>query len=379
MDSALRNNAQLKNEQLKATYQQKLIETASLLPQTQLAAEWGNYNSAYADNRFSIGQTLQFPTVYTRQKNLLEQEWKQKKLSVSVKEAYIRKDVATVYYQMLYHQQKRALLLYADSLYSFYVEKAGRRLASGESDILEKTSAQNVVGNIRQQLQQLQLDEELLLIQLQVLMNTSDRYKPVSVQKELSFSVTSLADTSFLAAHPVMQSIRQQQQLAMASYELEKSKRLPNLSLNYNTTTIRGVGADNKLYDGSTRFGSVQLGVGIPVFGKAQKNMVEASRFSKQIAESNYQTGLQEIQAQYVSAVTQYLQHQKALQYYQAEAIPAAQVIAETASRQLLAGNIHYLEWVQLINQTIQIKSDYLEAGKRLNESIIQLQFLTAQ
>lgn len=379
MDSALRNNAQLKNEQLKATYQQKLIETASLLPQTQLAAEWGNYNSAYADNRFSIGQTLQFPTVYTRQKNLLEQEWKQKKLSVSVKEAYIRKDVATVYYQMLYHQQKRALLLYADSLYSFYVEKAGRRLASGESDILEKTSAQNVVGNIRQQLQQLQLDEELLLIQLQVLMNTSDRYKPVSVQKELSFSVTSLADTSFLAAHPVMQSIRQQQQLAMASYELEKSKRLPNLSLNYNSTTIRGVGADNKLYDGSTRFGSVQLGVGIPVFGKAQKNMVEASRFSKQIAESNYQTGLQEIQAQYVSAVTQYLQHQKALQYYQAEAIPAAQVIAETASRQLLAGNIHYLEWVQLINQTIQIKSDYLEAGKRLNESIIQLQFLTAQ
>jgi hypothetical protein len=61
------------------------------------------------------------------------------------------------------------------------------------------------------------------------------------------------------------------------------------------------------------------------------------------------------------------------------EALPNAQLIAETASRQLIAGSIHYLEWVQLINQTIQIKSDYLEAEKKLNESIIQLQFLIAQ
>lgn len=378
IDSAIRNNAQLKNEQLKATYQQKLIETATLLPQTQLSAELGNYNSAYTDNRFSIGQSIQFPTVYSRQKQLLEQEWKQKVLSVSVKEAYLRRDVSIVFYQMLYQQQKRGLLLYADSLYSFYLEKAGRRLTSGESDILEKTSAQNLLGNIRQQLQQLTMDEELLQIQLQVLINTTERYHPAA-EKGLSFSVASLADTSFLAGHPIIESIRQQQQLALASYELEKSKRLPNLSLNYNTTTIRGVGADNKLYDGSTRFGSVQLGIGIPVFGKAQKNMVEASRFSKQIAERNYQTVLQEIQAQYVSAVTQYLTQQKAVSYYQTEAIPNARLISETASRQLVAGNIHYLEWVQLINQTIQLKSDYLEAGKRLNESIIQLQFLTAQ
>jgi cobalt-zinc-cadmium resistance protein CzcA len=378
IDSAIRNNAQLKNEQLKATYQQKLIETATLLPQTQLSAELGNYNSAYTDNRFSIGQSIQFPTVYSRQKQLLEQEWKQKVLSVSVKEAYLRRDVSIVFYQMLYQQQKRGLLLYADSLYSFYLEKAGRRLASGESDLLEKTSAQNLLGNIRQQLQQLAMDEELLLIQLQVLINTTERYQP-AVEKGLFFSVTTLADTAFLSAHPVIQSIRQQQQLAMATYELEKSKRLPNLSLNYNTTTIRGIGADDKLYDGSTRFGSVQLGIGIPVFGKAQKNMVEASRFSTQIAERNYQTVLQEIQAQYVSAVTQYLSQQKAVRYYQTEAIPNAQLISETASRQLLAGSIHYLDWVQLINQTIQIKNEFLEAGKRLNESIIQLQFLTAQ
>ncbi len=379
MDSALRNNAQLKNEQLKATYQQKLIETATLIPQTQLSAEFGNYNSAFGDNRISIGQSIQFPTVYTRQKQLLEQEWKQKLLTVAVKEAYLRHDVSVLYYQLLYHQQKRTLLLYADSLYSFFLDKAVRRLTSGESDILEKTSAQNLLGNIRQQLQQLLLDEDLALIQLQVLLNTTERYLPVSNEKGLSPSVTSLADTSFLAAHPVIQSIRQQQQLALASYELEKSKRLPNLSLNYNSTTIRGIGADNKLYDGSNRFGSVQLGIGIPVFGKAQKNMVEATRFSKQIAASNYQTGLQEIQSQYVSAVSQYLKHQKAAQYYQSEALPNAQLIAETASRQLLTGSIHYLEWVQLINQTIQIKSDYLEAGKKLNESIIQLQFLTAQ
>lgn len=379
IDSALRNNVQLKNEQIRAQYQQKLIQTAAILPQTQLMAEWGNYNSAYTDNRLSIGQSIQFPTVYTRQKQLLEQEWKQKQLSVSLKEAYLKRDVSQVYYQLLYLQQKKQLLLYADSLYTFSLEKAVRRLASGETDLLEKTSAQNLQGAIRQQLHQLEADEELALLQFQLLLNTTERYIPVTATPQNSISNVSLADTSLLVAHPAIQLIRQQQTLATAAYELEKSKRLPNLSLNYNSTTIRGVGADNIVYDGSTRFGSVQLGIGIPVFGKGQKNMMEATRFSRQIAESNYQAGLQEIQSQYAGAVTQYVKYQQSLRYYQSEALPNATIISETASRQLLAGSIHYLEWVQLIHQTIQVKSDYLEAGRKLNDSIILLTFLTAQ
>jgi len=379
IDSAMRNNMQLKNEQIRAQYQQKLIETASILPQTQLMAEWGNYNSAYTDNRLSIGQSIQFPTVYTRQKQLLEQEWKQKKLSVSLKEAYLKRDVAQVFYQLLYLHQKKQLLLYADSLYTFSLEKAVRRLASGETDLLEKTSAQNLQGSIRQQLHQLEADEELVLLQFQILLNTTEKYIPAPSNALNNKNNISLADTSLLVSHPAIQLIRQQQTLATAAYELEKSKRLPNLSLNYNSTTIRGVGADNILYDGSSRFGSVQLGIGIPVFGKGQKNMIEATRFSRQIAESNYQTGLQEIQSQYAGAVTQYLKYQQSLRYYQTEALPNALLITETASRQLLAGSIHYLEWVQLIHQTIQVKSDYLEAGRKLNDSIILLTFLTAQ
>jgi cobalt-zinc-cadmium resistance protein CzcA len=177
----------------------------------------------------------------------------------------------------------------------------------------------------------------------------------------------------------MLQAIRQQKSMADANYALEKSKLLPNLSLNYNNTTIRGVGADNKLYDGSTRFGAVQLGVGIPVFKKGQKNLIEATRFSRQIAESNYDVELRQFKTQFEAAYRQYLQNNLSLRYYESEGIPNAQQVVLTAGKQLQAGQINYLEWVQLINQSIHTRSQYIETQLNTHNSVIQLNYLLAQ
>jgi cobalt-zinc-cadmium resistance protein CzcA len=54
-------------------------------------------------------------------------------------------------------------------------------------------------------------------------------------------------------------------------------------------------------------------------------------------------------------------------------------VITETANKQLSAGLINYLEWVQLINQATSVRNDYTEAVRNLNESIIQLTYYIQQ
>jgi cobalt-zinc-cadmium resistance protein CzcA len=379
IDSALRNNARIKNDKLRTVYQQKLIETAVQLPPLQFSAEIGQFNSVYADNRLSIGQTMQFPTVYARQKDVLREEWKQGVLQVAVRESLLKRDVALGYYQLIYLRQKKELLLHADSLYDFFLRKSSERLQSGETDALEKASAQNQLGQIRLQLSQLAADQEIASLQFQLLLNTEIQFVPVEQSKAVLSSLPSSVDTAGFSKHPLLQAIRQQQTMADAEYALEKSKLLPNLSVNYNNTTIRGIGADDKLYDGTTRFGAVQLGVGIPVFRKGQKNLLEATRFSRQIASGNYETEMQIFKNQYATSYRQYLQNTRSLHYFETEGLPAAQVVTATAGKQLMAGQINFLQWVQLINQSITTKSQYLETMHATNISIIQLNYLLSQ
>jgi cobalt-zinc-cadmium resistance protein CzcA len=73
VDSALKNNLLVKNEQLKMQYQQMLIGTAGNLPKTAFIGEIGQINSIYTDTRLGISQTTAFPTVYKRERTLLKQ------------------------------------------------------------------------------------------------------------------------------------------------------------------------------------------------------------------------------------------------------------------------------------------------------------------
>lgn len=374
IDTALKNNLQVKNEQLKAQYQLMLTKTAVLLPQTNFIAEAGQINSIYNDTKFSIGQSVSFPTVYARQKQMLQQEWKASVLNVAVKQALLKKQVAQVFYNLVYLNQKKTLLQYTDSLYRAFYKRAELRLAKGEANVLEKASAETQLGQIELQLNQLQQDASVLQLQFRLLLNTRMAFKPDVSSYQLSFN--QLKDTTLLQAHPAMQSIAQQQQLAAATVALEKSKLLPDLSLAYNNTSIKGTGADNVLYGASQRFSSVQVGVGIPIFTKAQKEKIASAKFSEQLARDNFSVALQSLQSEYNQQIQTIEKHKQTVNYFESTALKNAILITTTANQQLASGNINYLEWVQLMHQATTVKSDYVEAVKSLNDAIIELNYL---
>ncbi len=373
IDTALKNNLQVKNESLKARYRELLISTSATIPQANLMGEVGQINSAYSDTKFVIGQSFSFPTVYARQKELYRQEWQSSLLSVSVKEADLKRQVAQVFYSILNIEQKKSLLRYADSLYAGLYQKAALRLEKGESNALEKISAETQLGQINSQLQQLRQDSALVQLQFQLLLNKTDPFIPES--GHIKCELIGLADTASLGDHPVLKMIQQQQQIADATIRLEKSRLLPDLSILYNNTSIRGIGTDNKTYGSSTRFSSVEAGIGLPIFSKAQRAKVNSARFSRQVAESNYEVGKQTMLSEYQTALGQYHKYSQAVRYFEDKALKNAVAINAIASRQLTDGSINYLEWVQLVNQGITVRADYAEAIRNLNESIIRLNY----
>ncbi len=372
---ALQNNSQIKNEQLKTAYAKALIKTATDIPKTNVVAEYGQINSAYNDTKFGITQSVSFPAVYKKQKQLLTEDYKAALLGVSLREYEIKKAVTEFFYAFVYLKEKQKLLLQADTLYSKFYQKASLRLQKGESNILEKTTAETQKATIAIQLRQVQQAIELNVLQLQLLLNTTQIVEPFVTSYKMPFIL--ITDSSSIASNPVLQMLQQQKIIARGQTDIEKAKLLPDLSLGYFSNSFKGTGADNKLYDGSTRFSSVQVGVGIPIFTKGQKAKIAASELQQQVLQSQYDAEFSALKNQYSQILSHYNSNVEIVKYYETEGLKNADIILQTANRQFANGDINYLDFVMLTNQAINIQSNYVEAVKALNESIIAINFIT--
>jgi cobalt-zinc-cadmium resistance protein CzcA len=377
IDTALKNNLTIKNEKLRSQYQQKLIKTSASIPQTNVSGEYGQINSYYTDNRIGISQSFNFPTVYSNQKKLLTEEWKTSVLNISLKEADTKKMVRQVFYTYLYLKEKEDLLLKNDSIYAKFLERANLRFSTGESNVLEKTTAESQRGNITMQLYQLQQDIELILLQFKLILNTSTSFIPTESSSKLNLEVST--DKSLLNQHPSLKIIEQQKKTSLINQKLEKSRLMPDLNFGYYNMTMKGTGSDNVTYNLNTRFQSLQFGVGIPLFFGAQKAKINSSKINQTISENNYLQEMNLLQSQFNAAIRQYQSNLATVNYFENTALKNASLISETANKQFNNGELNYLEWVMLTNQAISIRSNYLDAVKNLNETTIQINYLISK
>ena len=76
---------------------------------------------------------------------------------------------------------------------------------------------------------------------------------------------------------------------------------------------------------------------------------------------------------------TQFTNNSATVNYYEKTWLAQAKLIIETANLQFVNGVINYLEWAMLVNQSTMIQNNYLDALTSLNESIIEINYLTSK
>ena len=374
IDSATKNNLLLRNERLKADYQKMLIKTSANIPQTSVGIEYGQLNSWYSDTRFGIAQSINFPTIYSKQKAVLTATWQNSVTQVKLKEKELTKEVSNLYYLLYYLLEKEKLLLRSDSIYSDFLVKANLNFKIGESNILEKITAETQSGQIANQLNELRVDIKIIQFQFQYLLNTSTVFVPSEESFKLNYVATS--DSSQLIQHPSVLIAKQQRLIAEKNTALEQSKLLPDLGISYSNMSMKGEGADRQSYTTSTRFQSFQFGIGIPLFYGSQKASINASKINESIANSNYDNTVNQIKNEFIKAQQQFIKNTQMVDYYETLALKNASTIINSAKTQLLNGEINYIEFVLLTNQAIAIQNDYINSVKNLNESILNLKYL---
>jgi cobalt-zinc-cadmium resistance protein CzcA len=370
IETALKNNNSIKNEKLKADYAKALIATYADSPKANLFGEFGQINSNENDTKFGIAQSFAFPTVYVRQKKLLTEEYNAKLLNSNLKEWEIKKTVTQLFYSYLTLKKQEKLLQKADSLYSKFYEKAALRLQKGESNILEKTTAQNQKNNISMQLRQLKTTIEQSKIEFQLLLNSTENNEPAAEKFKVEFKI----DSFKVENNPIIKIFQQQKKIISTETVLQKSKLLPEINLGYNNNSFKGIGLDD-----SKRFHSAQIGLGIPLFGGSQKAKIKASKIAEKIAENDYQTQVLILKAEYKKLLSQYKSNLEIVNYFEETGNKNAKIIIETANKQFGNGEINYLEFVMIVNQSIAIENAYIEAVKSLNETVISLNYLNSK
>ena len=375
-EKALNNNLNVKSGQLRIDYQDKIKNSYAVMDPLNISGEIGQMNSAYVDNGISVNQTLRLPAFYKSQKQVLLEEWKNAALTLDVQKWQLKREIALIYNNLNYYDEKQKLLKQAQDIYSEYYKKSELRLKAGESNILEKTTAENYRSQAEIQIQSLLKDRDVALYQFNYLINDGEIY---TNQKQDFYNMNFILDKNYTGNSLVLKQLEQQKNIENAKLEAEKKKLLPSFNVGLKSMTMRGNGADDKNYDGMHRFQSGVIGVGLPIFNSAQKSLIEGQKINQQIAENNYQLAVRNLKNQYAKTYGEYQKLKSEIEYYQTKGLKNAETIMFTANLLQKEGEINYLEYTMLVNQSLDIQNKYIDAQKLLNEKIIELNSLKSE
>jgi cobalt-zinc-cadmium resistance protein CzcA len=350
---------------------------------TQVGAEYGNINSAKNDTRFFISQSFNLPVVYRRQQELYKAHAASQQQMADWKRAELQREVKLVFYQLAELAERKKLLLRLDSVYSRFQQSAELRLKAGESNMLEKTTADAQLQQLKLQQQQLDADVTIIQRSLQWLLNTDEMLMPFydSFRKEMNAAVA--ADTSLANIHPQVRYSLLQEKTMAAQTDAERTKLTPDLSVGYSNLSIIGYqspdGVNQKYYSGNDRFNVFSVSLGIPLFNKTTKAKIKASRVNEEVAKMATAATVQQIKTNMQQLAEEYLKHLRTVEYYEQAGLRQVELLFTNAKLAFENGEISYLEWTILMNNAVSIQLNYIYAVHQYNQTVIQLEYLTTK
>jgi cobalt-zinc-cadmium resistance protein CzcA len=376
---ALFNNGSIHSAELEAASSRQLKKTSFDLPKTDVMLMYGQYNSYAKDNNLTVTQSIPFSALGSQGalNNALVTSSEMKK---AVTENEVVYQVRQVFLQLAFLKKRHQLLLRQDSIYEGFLKSASARYTSGETNMLEKTTAEVQRNDAKNQLRQNESEVSVYQIQLKTLLGSN--VMPDVSENELSeLRSEILYDSIEYRQNPALAYMRQQVNVSEREKKLAASKFAPDLLIGFFSQTL--IGTPNPetgtLALNRTRFTGVQIGLAVPLWFAPHQGRVRAAEFTRQALQSNYnyyETGLQGRIAQAVQRLTA---NRNSLTYYKNSALPNADLILRQSQAAFRNGEIGYAEFLLGIKNSISIQEGYLRTLNDYNQSVIYFEYLTGK
>lgn len=379
IETAIKNNASIKSSRLMVDRDKLLQRTATDLGKTTITAQYGQANTVKWDNHFGLSQGIPNPALFKNQRRLADAQIKSSELNVAVSENELVYQVRLTWYRLAYLQALRKQLQSQDSLYGNFLKAAELRYKTGETRLMEQTTAKTQWNENKNQLRKNEADLSMAQTEMQRLLNVT--YPVVIADQPFAKLDTGLpASDSVYNNHPLSAYIKQQISVNDQQVRVEKAKAGPDFSIGYFNQSIIGfqnVDGTEKYYGGGKRFQGVTAGIHLPIFNKPFAYRVKAAKVEKQIAETNFELFQTNIQRQYQQAVQEWEKEKLNVSYYEADALPNATLLLKQSVRSFQSGEISYVEHLQALKTVSELRLNYLQAIQQYNQAVITLQYLS--
>jgi len=366
-EQMLKNNNKLKSAQLQAKSMKAAEGQAYSFDKTQV---YQNYDESELDPianqpfyQWGIIQQFDFPTVYTSQKKLNKVQTEMAQNQYSITEMQHIKALQMHYQDYLVAHAKLSIF---DSIYSVYAEfsqMAKRKFEEGESNYLEKITAESKASQIELEITQLKKEkassrlaiEALLQIEDSLILKGNKLYKlelknALSIENNLSLSALQL-----------------KQKMAERETVLAKNKLLPGISASYFRRSNSSI---------DQNFNGYQIGLKIPLLFFGERSKIKSTQIAVQAQEAAYKNAQITLEQEQNQLLNELNTNAKALDYVKTNQLNIADELLKTAKSSYKAGEIDFFRYVQVIENAQRIKLDYLTKLRAYNQTIINLNYV---
>lgn len=375
---AIRNNPGISAEANNVEAKRQLKQTGVELPKTDITFMRGQYNSyAKDDNNITIVQSIPF-TALGSQASLNRATLAAAELKKTQSENELIYRVRQAYYQLSYLKARRKLLLQQDSLFEGFYKAASLRYKTGETTLLEQTTAASQRNESKNAIFQAESDILALREQLRSLLNSVDL--PDTDSDDLVALMFSHPMDSLVAeSNPALALSRQQVEVAETERKVASAKFAPDLLVGYFNQTLIGTvnPASGEIASRSNRFSGFQVGLAIPLWFAPYQARVKAAKYTAASAQNEYENQRLQVNAHFQQAIREYEKNKVSLEYYRNTGLPTAALIISQSKTAFRQGELGYAEYLLGIRNAIAIQEKHLLTLDNFNQTILYLEFLT--
>jgi cobalt-zinc-cadmium resistance protein CzcA len=371
---AMQNNKGIQAASLEVDYYKQSRRTSSDIGKLNATMMLGQYNSYSRDNNITLTQSIPFPTVFSSQKALGNAMIEGGQLKKAATENELAYQVKQVCYYLLFLKGKEKVLISQDSVFQSFVKATDLRFRTGESRLLEKTTAETQRDEARNALALTRSD---IIIYEDILATLTGNRVTVVGGNDIRKSLELPLDTIATSNNPQLRYLQHQIVVAEKERKVTGAKVLPDIVLGYfNQTLVGTLNSANEKATINNRFSGFMVGVSIPLWIAPHTARVKAARINEERSQKTFEYNQTLVAGQWQRAVQEYIKNKSSLDYYESSALENAALLLRHSDTAFRNGEIAYTEYWLSIRNAMQIRENYLNSINNLNQSIINLEFL---
>jgi cobalt-zinc-cadmium resistance protein CzcA len=361
---AFTNNPGIKMRNLEAEQVNYINRQSYQSDKLAVTFGYGQINGSMNDYQVNLNQQFYFPTVYAAQKNVNEERQNVADALLQLSKKELELEVRSTCHQIIYLNQLIQNLTALKVAYENFEKAAQIRLDAGDGTILELSLAQSKKEEIDMLLRTQLNNRTIYENSLQLMIRSDQKF-------ELTDSTFTLIqfiqpDTSNLQNNPLVNYYTQLANMAEQEIRLAKSNYFPDISIGYTNQQIEGVQG----------LSAYSVGIRIPLFVHEKSAGVQVANLNHEILLQEKELVLTQLQQEIYQLFESYKNTSISLSYYEQRGLKLADLLEQTAVKSYAEGEIGYLEFMDGMEQSSQIRQNYLVTLNNVNQIILRINYL---